>query len=89
MGERGRGWEVRKGLTELLAVLGVDGAAVDDADSRRDLRRDDLRDELARRIVHLLRLSGSGDLAGTNCPDGLVRDDDLPVMRRKTAIRDL
>ena len=71
--------EVRNRLTELLAVLGIDGAAVDDTDSIGDLGRDDLRDELTRRVVDLLSLGCGGDLAGTDSPDGLVRNNDAPT----------
>ena len=76
-------------LRELLAVGSVDGATVDDAGGFRDCGGHGLREERTDIDVRLLSLSGRGDLAGTDGPDGLVRDDDLPVVRRKAMIRNL
>ena len=76
-------------LRELLAVGGVHGTTVDDAGRVGDGGGHDLLEVGTDIDVRLLGLRGGGDLAGTDGPDGLVRDYDLPVMRRKTAIRDL
>ena len=66
-------------LTKLLAVASVDRATVDDAGGFRDRGGHGLREERTDIDVRLLGLRGGGDLAGSDSPDGLVGNDDLPV----------
>jgi hypothetical protein len=68
-------------LSEVLAVLLADGAAVDNTGGLGDLLAELLVEPLADALVNLLRLLGGSDLAGADGPDGLVGDDDLaPVL---------
>jgi hypothetical protein len=68
-------------LSEVLAVLLADGAAVDNTGGLGDLLAKLLAHPLTDTLVNLLRLLGGGDLAGADGPDGLVGDDDLaPVL---------
>lgn len=71
-------------LTQLLAVLCGDGAAVDDAEALGGALAELVRGPLADGSVHLLRLLGGGHLAGADSPDGLVSDDDLAAVGAPT-----
>lgn len=64
-------------LAQLLAVLLTDTTTVQDARLIRGLVVDALLEPLADGSVHLLRLLGRGDLAGTDGPDRLVGNDDF------------
>ena len=67
-------------LGEVLAVLSVDAAAVQDPGLVGDLVTNVGHEPLADGSVNLLGLLDGGDLAGADGPDGLVGDDDvLPV----------
>ncbi|KAI3485238.1 hypothetical protein L1887_51523 [Cichorium endivia] len=68
-------------LGEFLAVLGGDGAAVDDAELLSRVLAELVGGPLADGGVHLLRLLRGSDLARADGPDGLVGDHDLgPVL---------
>ena len=69
-------------LTELLAVLRVHTSTVDNAGALRNGGRDCLRKEGTDVGMRLLCLGGSGDLAGTNGPDRLVRNHDFATGAR-------
>jgi hypothetical protein len=62
---------------QVLAVLLVDAATVQDASLFRHLVADLLLEPVADAGVNLLCLLGRGDLAGANSPDGLVGNDNL------------
>lgn len=64
-------------LRQVLAVLAVDAAAIQDTGLVRDLVANVLLEPLADGGVDLLRLLDSGDLASADGPDGLVGNDDL------------
>ena len=73
--------EVRH-LSKLIAVVGRQRAAVEDADLLGDALADVLRDPTAKALVHLLRLLQRRRHSGTGRPDRLVNADDAaPVLR--------
>jgi hypothetical protein len=69
-------------LGEVLAVLAIDTATVQDAGLLRNLLADVGAQPLADGLVDLLGLLDGGDLAGADGPDGLVGNNNaLPVGR--------
>ena len=62
---------------ELLGVLGLDAAAVLDADTFGRGGREELAQVLADELMRFLGLGGRGSLAGANGPNGLVGEDDV------------
>lgn len=70
--------------TELLAVLGINTASVEDPCARRNSGRYRLGEELTDLGVSLLRLSRRSYLPGTYSPDGLVGNDDLAKQKLNT-----
>jgi len=75
-----RAIDVRE-VSELLAVLRADTAPVQNTGALGHSWRDGRREELPHIGMGLLRLSGSGNFAGTDGPYGLVGDHDLAPVR--------
>lgn len=68
--------------TEFLAVGSGDTTAIDDTGVLPHLGRHGRGEILSRVSVYLLSLCGRSDLSGSDCPNGLVRNDDAAVFRR-------
>ena len=68
--------------TEFLAVGSGNATAIDDTGVPPHCGRHSRGEILSRVSVYLLSLCGRSDLSGSDCPNGLVRNDDAAVFRR-------
>ena len=69
--------------TEFFAVGSGNATAIDDTGVLRHCGRHSRGKILSRVSVYFLSLCSCSDLSGSDCPNGLVRNDDAAVFRRE------